>query len=59
MASIQSHFFFLLALAFLALHHDQNELVIWSYQNLVIGGLQPHELQVVVGVQVTYRVLSL
>lgn len=38
----------LLALALLALHHDQDELIIRCNQDLVLGGLQPDELQLVV-----------
>jgi len=36
------------ALALLALHHDQQELVVRRHQDLVFGGFEPHELELVV-----------
>ena len=45
-----SDFLLLLALALLALHHDEDELIVGRHQNLVLGGLEPDELQLVVGI---------
>lgn len=58
-AGCTSLFLFFLSFRLLALHHDQNELVIRRHQDLVLGGLQPHELEFIVGVEVAHRVLCL
>lgn len=54
-----SRLLLLLALVFLALHHDQYKLVVRSDQNLVLCGLQSHEFELVVRIQVADGVLGL
>lgn len=55
----QSSLFLLLTLTLLPLHYYQDKLVVRSHQYLVLGGLQPDELELVVGVQVADGVLGL
>jgi len=46
-------------LAFLALHHHQDKLVVGGYQNLVLGRFQPHKLEVVLRVEVSHCIFGL
>jgi hypothetical protein len=46
----KSNFLLLLALVLLALDYNQKELVVRSDQYLVLGGLQTHEFELVMGI---------
>jgi hypothetical protein len=55
----ESLILFLLALALLPLDHNEYELVIGGGQDLILGGLEAHELEFVVGVEVAHGVPGL
>jgi len=46
----QSRLLLLFPLTLLALNYYQDKLVVRSHQDLVLGGLQPHKLQLVMRV---------
>lgn len=48
----RSGLFLLLALGLLPLNHNQNELIIRSNQNLILGSLEPHKLELVMRIQI-------
>jgi hypothetical protein len=54
-----SHLLFLFVFVLLPLHDDEDELVVGSDQYFVFSGLETHEFEIVVGIQVSHCIFSL